>query len=208
MLDVEALSEMMAGLIGEEVDKAIAPLQARIAELETREPLKGDPGEPGDPGAPADLLVINEMVVAEVGKAIAALPAPKNGEDGKDAAGIVEALKDNGELVLTLQDGRLIRTGIRDGVDGLSPEINSTEDWAESLSLEEKAGLVSSMLRKELGDDDLIILPDPVMIQASQTQAAAPVVVHNHLPKRGIEKTVVTKHDERGRILEFERREA
>jgi hypothetical protein len=34
------------------------------------------------------------------------------------------------------------------------------------------------------------------------------VVVHNHLPKRGIEKTVVTKHDERGRILEFERREA
>jgi hypothetical protein len=27
-------------------------------------------------------------------------------------------LKDNGELVLTLEDGRLIRTGIRDGKDG------------------------------------------------------------------------------------------
>jgi hypothetical protein len=145
------------------------------------------------------------MVIAEVGKAIAALPVPKDGENGKDAAGIVEALKDNGELVLTLQDGRLIHTGIRDGADGLSAEITSDEDWAENLSLEEKTGLVSSMLRKELGDDDLIILPDP---PAALSQAQPPVVVHNHLPKRGIEKTVVTKHDERGRILEFERREA
>jgi hypothetical protein len=207
MLDVEALSEMMAGLIGEEVERAIAPLNARIAELETREPVAGEKGEPGEPGAPADPLVINEMVAAEVGKAFAALPMPKDGENGKDAAGIVEALKDNGELVLTLQDGRLIRTGIRDGVDGLSPEVTSDEDWAESLSLEEKTGLVSSMLRKELGDEDLIILPDPVSV-APISQTQPPVVVHNHLPKRGIEKTVVTKHDERGRILEFERREA
>jgi len=36
MLDVEALSEMMAGLIGEEVERAIAPLNARIVELERK----------------------------------------------------------------------------------------------------------------------------------------------------------------------------
>lgn len=58
---------------------------------------------------------INKMVVAEVARAVASVPVP---QDGKDAANIVEALKDRGELVLTLQDGRLIRTGIRDGKDG------------------------------------------------------------------------------------------
>jgi len=41
-----------------------------------------------------------------------------------------------------------------------------------------------------------------------RTKSEPPLVVHNHIPKRGIEKTVVTKHDERGRIIEFERREA
>jgi hypothetical protein len=55
------------------------------------------------------------MVTVAVSRAIAALPVPK---DGKNAANIVEALKDSGELVLTLEDGRLIRTGIRDGEDG------------------------------------------------------------------------------------------
>ena len=39
-------------------------------------------------------------------------------DPGKDAAGIVDALKDSGELVLTLADGRLVRTGIRDGEKG------------------------------------------------------------------------------------------
>ena len=104
MLDVEALSEMMAGVIAEEVEKAVAPLLARISELESRKPEKGEPGEKGEKGEPGER--------GADGKDGA------DGRNGNDAAGIVEALKDSGELVLTLQDGRLIRTGIRDGEKG------------------------------------------------------------------------------------------
>ena len=130
MLDVEALSEMMAGIISEEVEKAVAPLNARIAELESR------PAGPqmDDVKGVVEIMISDAFVVKgarliktpelpdfapmiedAVGKAFASLPAP---EKGKDAAGIVEALKDSGELVLTLSDGRLIRTGIRDGEKG------------------------------------------------------------------------------------------
>jgi hypothetical protein len=139
MLDVEALSEMMADVIAGEVTKALEPLQARIAELEGRPaPEKGEKGDKGDKGDPAE----------------------------------------------------------------------AEAEWASDLTLDEKAALGSSLLRKELGDCDLIQLPplQPVQIRAS-TQQPASLEVHNHLPKRGIEKTVVTKHDERGRILEYERRE-
>ncbi|HET6535781.1 MAG TPA: hypothetical protein VFG41_06325 [Sphingomicrobium sp.] len=116
MLDPDALAEMMAGIIEEHVAKAVAPLNARIADLEARPaPEKGEPGEDGKSIDPA---AVEEMVASTVAKAVAELPAPKDGNDGKDAANIVEALKDSGELVLTLQDGRLIRTGIRDGKDG------------------------------------------------------------------------------------------
>jgi hypothetical protein len=104
MLDVEALSEMMAGLIEEHVAKAVEPLQARIAELEARKPEKGEKGDAGEKGEPGER--------GADGKDGA------DGTAGKDAANIVEALKDSGELVLTLQDGRLIRTGIRDGEKG------------------------------------------------------------------------------------------
>lgn len=104
MLDVEALSEMMAGIISEEVEKAVAPLQARIAELEAREPLQGPPGEKGEAGERGEK--------GEPGQ------DGRDGANGKDAAGIVEVLKDSGELVLTLADGRLLRTGIRDGERG------------------------------------------------------------------------------------------
>lgn len=89
------------------------------------------------------------------------------------------------------------------GKDGKDAEPE--EEWGVGLTTEEKSGLVSMLLRKELGDDDLITLPDPVCWLPAQQQS--PVVVHNHLPKRGVEKTVVTKHDERGRIVEFERHE-
>jgi hypothetical protein len=122
-------------------------LQARLAELEARPaPEKGEQGERGLDGVAAEPEAVAEILAERlkslVDDAIAALPAPEKGErgekgdpgepgadgqngadgtagaDGKDAANIVEALKDSGELVLTLQDGRLIRTGIRDGKDG------------------------------------------------------------------------------------------
>lgn len=119
MLDGVEFGNEVVALVRGYVEREVAPLKAenenlkaRLKALEDRpapEVVKGDPGESVDP------VVINEMIVAEVAKAAAAIRVP---QDGKPAAGIVEALKDSGELVLTLEDGRLIRTGIRDGERG------------------------------------------------------------------------------------------
>jgi hypothetical protein len=107
MLDVDALSEMMAGIISEEVEKAVAPLRAELEELRAREPEKGEPGEKGDPGERGE-----KGEPGQDGK------DGSDGLNGKDAAGIAAVVKDQGELVLTLEDGRLVRTGIRDGEKG------------------------------------------------------------------------------------------
>lgn len=107
MFDGKAYGEGIVEIVKGYVERELAPikaendsLKARIAELEARPlPEKGEKGDPGEAG--------------------------KDGRDGadglagKDAAGIVQALKDSGELVLTLSDGNLIRTGIRDGEKGL-----------------------------------------------------------------------------------------
>lgn len=153
MFDVDALAQMMAGLIVEHVGKALAPLDERLVAVEGRSLKQGEKGEAGENGAdgispdPEDIAAAfvpaaQELIAIEVAKAVSQLPPAERGEkgeagedgkqgeagrdgvngndgrDGKDAAGIVQALKDSGELVLTLQDGRLIRTGIRDGEKG------------------------------------------------------------------------------------------
>lgn len=109
----EAVAAALLPIAEEMIGTAVANA---VAELPP--PKQGEPGEPGEPGKDVDPALVTEMVAVEVAKAVAALPPPKDGQAGKDAAGIVEALKDSGELVLTLQDGRLIRTGIRDGEKG------------------------------------------------------------------------------------------
>jgi hypothetical protein len=111
----DADPEQVASLVAEEVERAVAAIPAPqdgksvavedVAPLITEEVAKVAP----------DMLAINEAIAEAVSKAVAAIRVP---EDGKDAAGIVEALKDSGELVLTLADGRLVRTGIRDGEKG------------------------------------------------------------------------------------------
>lgn len=76
------------------------------------------PAEPGKDGQDGKSLTLDDvapMISEAVERAVEALPKPEN---GKDAANIVEAVKHEGELCLTLQDGRLIRTGIRDGEKG------------------------------------------------------------------------------------------
>lgn len=97
MLDVEALSEMMAGVVADEVGKALAPLQARIAELEARDPVAGPPGEKGESGprgedgaspepeavAAALLPIAGDIISDAVAKAVAALPAPEKGDTGE-----------------------------------------------------------------------------------------------------------------------------
>jgi integrin beta 3 len=102
MLDVDALSEMMAGIISDEVGKALAPLQARIAELEARKLETGPPGEKGDPGDPG-----------------------KDGRDGidgnngSDGRGVKELLIDReGNLIASMDDGEMKSLGPVIGKDG------------------------------------------------------------------------------------------
>src|SRR5512139_3691483 len=59
MFDGEAFGAEIVAHVKSHVSNSIAPLlseimllKARIAELETREPLRGEKGEPGLPGAP------------------------------------------------------------------------------------------------------------------------------------------------------------
>jgi hypothetical protein len=108
MLDVEALSEMMAGIIAEEVGKAVAPLNSRLTELESRPaPEKGD---------------VSALVAEQVVKAVANIPVPRDGTDGKDGAdgrGVRSLLIDrNGELVATMDDGETKALGPVIGKDG------------------------------------------------------------------------------------------
>lgn len=192
MMDGKAFGLEMTEIVKGYVDRATGPLLARIETLEKRQPEKGDRGDPG------------ESIKGETG------------------VGLAGALIDrSGVLVLTLSDGTTRDLGVvvgkdgqdgTDGADGLPGEpgkdAEAHEETAPVITDEEKATLAAALLRKELGDEVLIRLPEPLPVAHSQPpQSPVHLVIENHMPKRGVEKTTVTKHDERGRIVEFERRE-
>jgi hypothetical protein len=119
-------------LIEAELSKLPAPEPAKEIDMEAVAALVSEavaavpPARDGKPGKDAEAPTLKalwdearseaEQIIHDaVAEAVAKIPPAV---DGKDAAGIVAALKDSGELVLTLQDGRLIRTGIRDGEKG------------------------------------------------------------------------------------------
>lgn len=103
MLDTKALAQATAAIVKEHVDAAVAPLIKRIKELEERGPLKGEPGAAGKDGLSVTVDDVAPMISEVVRSAVAAIPAPKDGADGKDGA--------NG----------------RDGVDGKSVSIDEIE---------------------------------------------------------------------------------
>lgn len=92
---IKALAEALKPAIGEAFQKAVAPLQARLDEIEARTPAsgekgergeKGDPGEAGLPGAPgkdADIAEIERLLAELVAAELAKVPPPKDGRDGQ-----------------------------------------------------------------------------------------------------------------------------
>jgi len=190
MLDAEALADLISELVADEVGKAVEPLHARIAELEAN-PTEGPQGEKGEKGEPGE-NGSNGLAGAD-------------GKDGKDGRGVKDLLIDReGQLVATMDDGEMKKLGPILGKDGTDGTNGRDGQDAECL-VEEDEMLISATLRKELGSN-LIQLSDPIPFE-TKTQPPVHVTVENHMPKRGIEKTVVTKHDDRGRVIEFERRE-
>jgi integrin beta 3 len=128
------------------IEKTVAAAVAALPSPERGE--KGEPGERGADGkdgvdgkdANADAILDQLIkasvpsIIAEVEKAVAALPPAERGEkgdpgecgetgdpgqDGKDGVGLTDALLDrDGQLVLTLSDGRVKTLGAVVGKDG------------------------------------------------------------------------------------------
>ncbi|MGV7119564.1 hypothetical protein [Sphingopyxis sp. 550A] len=100
MFDGEAFGKQMVGIVRSYVDSAVAPLAAenkalaaRIAELETREPVPGPRGEKGEQGLRGD-----------------------RGETGIGLAG--GFINKDGVLVVTLSSGEVKELGVVVGKDG------------------------------------------------------------------------------------------
>lgn len=194
MLDGKAFGAEMTEIVKGYVNRATESLLQRIDALEKRQPEQGERGEPG------------ESIKGETG------------------VGVAGALIDrSGVLILTLSDGTQRDLGVVVGKDGLNgtsgadglPGADGADgqdapipEQKPELSEDEKTALAGMFLQKELGTSPIIELP-PIVFSAPQHSAPAPISlkVENHMPKRGVEKTIVTKHDERGRIVEFERHE-
>lgn len=82
-LDLKALG---AG-IGDLIADAVAPLHKKIAELEARQLVKGEPGVDGAPGQDGASVTVDDVapIIAEqVKAAVEAIPVPQNGADGRD----------------------------------------------------------------------------------------------------------------------------
>lgn len=161
MLDTKALAEATAAIVKQHVEAATAPLLAhnaalseqnkaldeRLAALEAREPLRGEPGKDAEPYEPdpehikSMLVEIAEPVLKAIptpkdgesvtledvrplieewlAKAVADLPVAKDGDPGKDGAGIADLVIDReGSLVATFTDGRMKNLGRVVGRDG------------------------------------------------------------------------------------------
>jgi hypothetical protein len=74
---------------------------------------------PAQDGKSVEVEDVAPLIAAEVGKAVAAIPAPKDGEPGKNGRGVKDLLIDReGQLVATMDDGEMKTLGPVVGRDG------------------------------------------------------------------------------------------
>jgi hypothetical protein len=119
----ETLVQMSEGVIHATRDylaRNVAPLKRRVELLEQRAPEKGEKGEPGKDGQSVDPAVIIKAAV----DAVAALPKPRDGIDGKDADAEAIAQKAIDVVVKFLDDVPIPKDGApgERGADGTKGE--------------------------------------------------------------------------------------
>lgn len=188
LAEKEALITSIGSFIAKAVSAATEPLIARIAELEARQPERGEKGEPGEKGEQGKPGPKGES--GDSGppgpSGDAGLPG-RDGEpgeqglpglDGKDGVGLAGAVIDrNGELVVTLTDGTTKNLGLIVGKDG-------------------EKGKDGSDGRDGLGFDDLEIVHDGLrhfifrMKRGEQIKEFAfdvPVMIYAGIFKEGVE---------------------
>lgn len=142
-MDVEKIAAQTAVVVKAHVERAVAPLLAKIAELEQREPERGEKGDSGDKGDPGqdgtsvslvDLeAYVDELLDAKTARweldfekraqsrldrIVEAMPKPRDGVDGKDGAKGLDgrdALSVD-DFTMTLgEDGRTVTVGLKAG---------------------------------------------------------------------------------------------
>ncbi|MDB6455011.1 hypothetical protein [Falsirhodobacter sp. 20TX0035] len=152
MLDIEKLTDAMVVHTMKAIDRATAPLLARLSEMEKRlkdipQPQDGKDGAPGTDGRDGQSVTIEDiapLIATEVARVVAALPPAEKGQDGakgkdgRDGASVTaedvapliaaEVARTMAELPVPQngKDGADGKDG-RDGKDGLSITI---EDMA------------------------------------------------------------------------------
>ena len=99
------------------IQAAQKPLMDRIAELEAREPIKGEPGQDGRDGLSVSIADIEQLIV----RAASELPPPKDGVDGTSVTVddvlpiITKEIEAAVSLIPIPKDGQ-------DGVNGINGE--------------------------------------------------------------------------------------
>lgn len=139
MPDMQKMADDLFAAVKGFVAKSLADLAARVDALEKREPVPGPKGEKGDPGEPGPAGPAGEPgALGEKGergekgeqgpKGDPGEPGPagkdgRDGKDGKDGVGLADAVIDrDGQLVVTMTDGRAKALGIVVGKDGAPGE--------------------------------------------------------------------------------------
>lgn len=155
------------------VDRSLEAFEVRLAAVEARPTVKGEPGEKGADGQSISLDDVAPLIERAVGAAVASIAIPKDGadgvhgkdgapgadgRDGKDGVSLAGALIDrSGTLVVTLSDGTTRDLGPVIGKDGLPGQAGSDgKDGVDGLGFDdmtvEHDGERGFVLRFERGD--------------------------------------------------------
>jgi hypothetical protein len=192
-------------------------------------------------GADADPEVTAALVAETVERAVAALPRPmdgingktgepgadgKDGMNGKDGADVVELLVDHeGSLIATLSAGRTKVLGPcrgKDGKDGRDADLTVPDEVCENVALAirmmSETPSAEAIVHEARGAAPVhfhmpeivmpeVKFPDTQFHVAAPQVNIAPAVIAVPEPKKRNMRTVVKKHDSKGRIAEFEQEE-
>jgi hypothetical protein len=190
----DADPEVTAALVAETVERAVAALPR------PQDGKDGEPGIAGQDGAP--------------------------GINGKDGADVVELLVDHeGSLVATLSAGRTKVLGPcrgKDGKDGRDADLTVPDEVCENVALAirmmSETPSAEAIVHEARGAAPVhfhmpeivmpeVKFPDTQFHVAAPQVNIAPAVIAVPEPKKRNMRTVVKKHDSKGRIAEFEQEE-
>lgn len=154
-MNIEQLAESLFNTIIGKIRSAISPVEKRVAELEARQPEKG---EPGPPGADAEPVEITHYDLLEAIKSDPAFlkdvvtdylkenppPSGKDGDDGADGIGLAGALINrDGNLLITMTNGEVKDLGPVAGKDGADlSDVEFGFDGERTITVKAKGGTV------------------------------------------------------------------